>query len=257
MKKIVPFLFTFIFWSPLILYTQVDSLFIVKENHISKHLYRKQYQQINRGKNSLYEDSLYIVTRSCSGEWGGTIRFTNKRNNVNHVAASTCPVIVNMFKGKYYITNSSAHLQGKVEILEIDDPDSLQVEKEVVIRYVGDGESKSKKGVKVLADSIGIKSMGSFFYKEKLYHLIFNSSANLLNIAIIKDERFETITTLFSENIWTNAPESFITEDGDYFFFFKNSKAEGLIRINGSQVFIMKHPLRTAKLKKTAQQVTP
>ena len=59
----------------------------------------------------LLEDRLYVVTSTCSGEFGGSVHFTNKKTGISRSAAACCVRSVNKLKGKYYVSNSLSHSQ--------------------------------------------------------------------------------------------------------------------------------------------------
>jgi hypothetical protein len=118
-----------------------------------------------------FEDDRYSVSTSCSGEFGGTIRFKNKASGAQFACAATCPVIVNECGGKYVVTASLSHLSGFSSVLEIADPADLaewhtpvlqKKGQRKVHRYAGDNESRSTKGAVTLVDAVGVLTLVSF-----------------------------------------------------------------------------------------------
>ncbi len=195
--------------------------------------------------NNIFEDSLYIVSKTCSGEWGGTIKFKNKKTGIEYSASSTCPVVVNKLNGKYYITNTLAHLSGFSEILEISNPDSMTVfelpkprskKGKTIVRYVGDDESKSTNGTKQLVDSIGILTLASFPYNGQLYHIVTDFKKTFLTK--IENNRFVTLDTISDKSIWTYDPEVFVKDDGHLIVLFKNQEVEGVLDIYENQITV-------------------
>ncbi len=195
--------------------------------------------------NNIFEDSLYVVSKTCSGEWGGTIKFKNKKTGIEYSASSTCPVVVNKLNGKYYITNTLAHLSGFSEILEIDNPDLMTVfelpkprsqKGKTIVRYVGDDESKSTNGTKKLVDSIGILTLASFPYNGQLYHIVTDFKKTFLTK--IENNRFVTIDTVSDKSIWTYNPEVFIKDNGHMIILFKNQDVEGILDIYENQITV-------------------
>lgn len=204
--------------------------------------------------NNIFEDSLYIVSKTCSGEWGGTIKFKNKKTGIEYSASSTCPVVVNKLNGKYYITNTLAHLSGFSEILEISNPDLMTVfelpkprskKGKTIVRYVGDDESKSTNGTKQLVDSIGLLTLASFPYNGQLYHIVTDFKKTFLTK--IENNRFVTIDTVSNKSIWTYDPEVFLKDNGHMIVLFKNQEVEGVLDIYENQITV-----RRNKWKKTA-----
>lgn len=195
--------------------------------------------------NNIFEDSLYIVSKTCSGEWGGTIKFKNKKTGIEYSASSTCPIVVNKLNGKYYVTNTLAHLNGFSEILEISNPDLMTVFKlpkprskkgKAFVRYVGDDESKSTEGTKQLVDSIGVLTLASFSYNGQLYHIITDFKKTFLTK--IENNKFVTIDTISDKSIWTYNPEVFIIGDEHIIVFSKNQEVEGILEINKNQITV-------------------
>lgn len=202
----------------------------------------------NNGKvnpSNIFEDSLYILSKTCSGEWGGTIKFKNKKTGIEYSAASTCPVVVNKLNEKYYITNTLAHMSGFSEILEISNPDLMTVfelpkprskKGKMNVRYVGDDESKSTNGTKQLVDSNGVLTLASFPYNGQLYHIVTDFKKTFLTK--IENNSFVTIDTISDKSIWTYNPEVFVKDDGHIIVLFKNQEVEGVLEIFGNQITV-------------------
>ncbi len=226
---------------------QNNDKFIIREFVNSDSLPKLDKSNFKVNRANIFEDNLYVVSKSCSGEWGGTIRFKNKSTGIEYSAASTCPVVVNKIYDKYYITNTLAHMRGSSEILEILNPDSLTViehpkprnEKgKSIIRYVGDSETKSTRGTKQLVDSYGIMTLASFPYNGQLYHIITDSQKTLL--ASIENNKFATIDIVSDISIWTYNPEVFVTIDKHYIVFFENQESNGYLDIFENQVTVVR-----------------
>jgi hypothetical protein len=216
--------------------------FIIKEI-VGQDDYSKSDFKIN--PNNIFEDSLYVVSKTCSGEWGGTIKFKNKKTGIEYSASSTCPVVVNKLNGKYYITNTLAHRSGFSEVLEISNPDLMTVfelpkprskKGKTIVRYVGDDEAKSTNGTKQLVDSIGVLTLATFPYKGQLYHIVTDFEKTFLTK--IENNRFVTIDTVSEISIWTYNPEVFLKQDRHMIVFFKNQEAEGVLDIFENQITV-------------------
>ena len=221
--------------------------FIIKEFVKQDNLpyLNKSDSKVNR--NNIFEDSLYIVSKSCSGEWGGTIKFKNKITGIEHSAASTCPVVVNKLNDRYYVTNTLAHLSGFSEILEISNPDSMTVfelpkprakKGKRIFRYVGDDESKSTKGTKQLVDSIGVLTLASFPFNGKLYHIVTDFKKTFLTK--IEENKFVTIDTVSEKTLWTYNPAVFVSESGHLLVWFENQESEGYLDIFENQITVVR-----------------
>jgi hypothetical protein len=152
-------------------------VFELKREDISED-YRAKIEALRQKRGYFFEDDNYVADKTCSGEWGGTIKFRKKSTGEVRVCSATCPIVVNKINGKYVVTNSLAHLFGSTEILEIATPDSLSIlpstkpgakKNGKVIRYVGDDESRSKKGTVQMLDSVGVLALGSFCIKVNCF----------------------------------------------------------------------------------------
>lgn len=194
-----------------------------------------------------FEDDNYIVSKTCSGEWGGTIKFKNKKTGNEYACGATCPVVVNKISGKYIVTNTLGHLSGFSEIIEIENPDLMDVFKlskplkkgNVIFRYVGDDEFKSIKGTHKLVDSIGIMILASFPYEGELFHVVTDFRKTFLTK--IQNGKFVTIETISDKSIWTYNPEVIRTKDNQYIVFFENKETSGYIEILGKKVVLMRY----------------
>ena len=226
---------------------QSDKNFIINEYINNDSIPIRDKADFKVDQDSIYEDNEYLVSKTCSGEWGGTIKFKNKKSGIEYSAASTCPVVVNKINGKYYVTNTLAHLSGFSEILEINAPDSMAIFKmpkprkkkgKTIIRYVGDDESKSTEGTKQLIDSIGVQVLASFPYNEQLYHIVTDFQKTYL--AVIDEKKFVTIETVSNESIWTYGPEVFTTDDNHLLVFFENEDAKGYLEIFDNQITVIR-----------------
>lgn len=59
-----------------------------QDNFIIKEIVEDEFSENNVkvNPNNIFEDSLYIVSKTCSGEWGGTIKFKNKKIQVLNIS---------------------------------------------------------------------------------------------------------------------------------------------------------------------------
>jgi hypothetical protein len=226
---------------------QNNKFFAIKEYIKNDSLIYRNKNDFKFNQENIYEDQIYIVSKTCSGEWGGTVKFKNKKTNIEYSASATCPVAVNKLNGKYYVTNTLAHLDGFSEILEIENPDLLTVFKppkprkkkgKIIIMNIGDDESKSNKGTKQLVNSVGMLTLISFPFKGQLYHIVTDYKNTFL--ATIDNNKFVKIDTVSSESIWSNDPEVFITTDKHLVVFFENEDVKGYFDIIDNQINIIR-----------------
>jgi hypothetical protein len=125
MKKSIIIILTFTICS--VSFGQTRKLFEVNEVLIKDSTQFKTERDFIKRDTAFFEDETYLVRKTCSGEWGGTIWFKNKISGIEYSCEATCPVIVNKLNGKYYVTSTLAHMFGFSEVIEISRPDSMAV----------------------------------------------------------------------------------------------------------------------------------
>ncbi|SFG87014.1 hypothetical protein [Pontibacter chinhatensis] len=222
---------------------QQGSLFVIKDSTVAKD-FKQVHESYLATKNAfLFEDDNYAVRKTCSGEWGGSIWFKNKKTGIEYASEATCPVVVNKLDGKYIVTNTLAHLSGFTQVLEISNPDSLEIfelpkprqkKGKTIVRYVGDNQSKSKKGTIQLIDSVGVLTLASFPYQGDLFHIITDFKRTF--VSKIENKRFVTIDTVSNEGIWTYNPEVIKTKNDQYIVFFNNKEVKGYLEIDDNLI---------------------
>lgn len=204
--------------------------------------------KIKVNRDHIFEDSVYIVSKTCSGEFGGTIKFTNKKTGIVYSAASTCPVVVNKLNGKYYVTNALAHMFGHSKVIEIAHPDSMEVFQQLpeprrkngqtIDRYRREYASKATKGITSLVDSSGILILASFPYNGQLYHILTDFNKTVL--AKIENKQFVTIDTVSEKSLWTYKPEVFVTAENHRIVLFDNPDVKGHLDIFENRITVVR-----------------
>lgn len=228
---------------------QHSKIFDIQEFNNIDSLTQLSFDSIKVDQYNIFEDSFYVVSKSCSGELGGTIKFKNKISGIEYCATSTCPIVVNKLNGKYYITNTLAHLRGHSEIIEIRNPDLMSIFKVPrphhnikgqYFYYIGDIESKSKKGTKQIIDSVGVLILATFPFNGQLYNIVTDN--NETYISIIDEKRLFTIDTLSKKSLWTDYPEVYVTKNRHFIVRFDNQETKGYIDIfeNKIKVYLKK-----------------
>src|ERR1700754_453671 len=85
------------------LYLKQDTLIGLSEN--SEYYLNSQniWENLNRKfiKPPIFEDENYVVASTCSGEFGGTIYFKDKKTNKVYESSATCVVSVKKNKNRY------------------------------------------------------------------------------------------------------------------------------------------------------------
>ncbi|HEY4198738.1 MAG TPA: hypothetical protein VGM63_24525, partial [Mucilaginibacter sp.] len=75
----------------------------------------------------IYEDDNYLVSSTCSGEFGGSLYFQDKKTKELHECACTCDVNLIKDNEKYIVTASLSHLAGYTNVFQIADPSKLKL----------------------------------------------------------------------------------------------------------------------------------
>jgi hypothetical protein len=246
MKKILFIVLAFISCSNT--FGQSENLFEINEVFIKDSSQFKTARDFSKQDSAFFEDENYIVRKTCSGEWGGTIWFKHKITGIEYSCEATCPVIVNKVDGKYIVTSTLAHMIGFSEIIEITNPDSMAVFKfpkprlkkgKMKLYYVGDDESNSKKGTTQLVDSLGVLTIASFTYDNQLFHVVTDFKKTF--ITKIEQNKFVTLYTISNSSIWTYNPEVIRTTDGHFIVFFNNEAAKGYLDIDANKITLIRY----------------
>lgn len=226
----------------------IKTTFEINEIIIKDSTQLKMIRDFKKLDSVFYEDDNYFVSKTCSGEWGGTIWFRNKNTGIEYFCEATCPVGVNKINGKYIVTNTLDHMGGSSEVIEIDNPDSLNVfvfpeprgEKNgFKWGYMGDNESKSKKGVKQLVDSMGILIIASFPYNGQVFHIVTDNKSTV--VAGIENNRLVTIDTISNMPIRMMREEVIRTIDNHYIIFFKTREVKGNLDIFDNKINLIQY----------------
>lgn len=154
-------------------YGQKKNIFNIVTLNESKLEFSKKIDSTSFG-NNFYEDEKYIVSKTCNGEWGGTIIFKNKALKTEFICGSTCPVTITKHKGKYIITNSLTHLLPQTQILEIVNPELLKKTFDGRNKIEGKkvDETLGRKGAKIILHKYHYGTLYSFVYQDKIYHIV-------------------------------------------------------------------------------------
>lgn len=227
-------------------FCQNDKAFEIEEIIIERRYNKKE--KIAENSNLFYEDSEYIVTKSCSGEWGGSIWFEHKKTGIVYSCRSTCPKSIHKIDNKYVITNSTAHMNGVSEIIEIENPDQLSIFKKPEPRnykngkpfyYVGELESKSRKGVKSLWSEHETLIIFSFLYGSKLYHITTKNGATLLTT--LKNNKLILVCLISKKEIWSHHSVNKIDENHTFLYLGNEIYENEYIEIKNSKIKLVRY----------------
>jgi len=242
------------------LYLKNDTLFGKGDYHT--YFLNKQNKWISLPKGYYhddvqYEDDNYVITSTCSGEWGGSLYLKDKRTGKLYECICQCAVNIIKDKNVYDVTASIDHMSGFANIFQIKDPEDLKLynrdallkkqedakkKNQRYIGTIGEDESDSRQGTNQLIDSIGISLATSFIVKSQIYYItekdiidgkgLFHKA---VNIAMIKDGKLVPIEDLTKLNIWSFEPAN--RNNKDYSLFtFDNIIQTGFIYIKQNKL---------------------
>lgn len=224
---------------------QRDATFIIKDTLINREALTRMMHQFDRADTPFFEDDEFVVSRTCNGEWGGSIKFKDKVTGIEYGCQATCPVIINKLGGKYIVTNTLHHLMGSSTILEIKNPRLLQKvtfdeapeQRKKRFKYVGENEVKSETGAVRLIDTVGVTTLISFPYNGELFHVI---SEQKTYLARIVNNRFDTIQMISGESLWAYDSKLLRIDDEHHMVYFGTYEIAGILDINRSEITVLK-----------------
>lgn len=228
------------------LFCQNEKVFEVQEIIIERK--HNKREKTTKNNDSFYEDSEYVVTKSCSGEWGGSIWFKNKKTGIIYSCQSTCPKSINKIDNKYIVTNSISHMSGASEIIEIENPNQLSVFKKPKPRsykngkplyYMGDMESKSRKGVKSLWREYETLIILSFLYNNKLYHITTKNGTTFLTT--LENNELVTVCLISKKRIWSHHTVNKINENHTFLYLGRDVYKNEYIEIKDSKIKLVRY----------------
>ena len=229
-------------------FCQEKNVFEIEEILIKRKFNRTKTENDTDKKKTLFEDEKYIIKGTCMGEWGGTTWFENKKTGKVYSCQSTCPKSVNKIKNKYIITNSLAHMSGYSEIIEVDNPESLEIFEKPKPRkdkngnsmyYAGDFESKSRKGIKVLWEKDEILTLVSFLYENLLYHIM--TFDNKTYLTIIEKGKLKIIDKVSEKSIWSHNIEQRISENHSILYLGRKTDRSQYLEIEDNKLKLVRN----------------
>lgn len=224
-------------------FAQSRKLFTIVHKTVNTYFSEDIKNQFKSRSPYFFEDENYIVTTSCSGEYGGSIIFKNKKTQLEYACRAACPVTVNKIDGKYIVSASLAHIMGSSAIIQIDNPDSMATFVAPWLRngllLSGEKESRSTKGTKRLVDTTEVLILASFPYEGQVYHI--TSDLQKTYLSKIENNRFVTLDPISNEVLWTLGQARILTTDDHYIAFFQdNDGLKGYLDIAANKISIIR-----------------
>ena len=154
----------------------------------------------------LLSDDKFIVYRKCSGEFGGTIYFFDRKSKETYFTESTCANTVIKKNEQYQILAHLGHMTGTSEIKIIDDPKKLTKAKNNQLKIERGSlgyQDKTNEYSKEL-DLFGIQLFSTFENKgRKLFLTHFNERTFL---AEIQGNEIQIVNPLLNNDKYTHDP---------------------------------------------------
>jgi hypothetical protein len=195
-----------------------------------------------------FEDTDYIVNKTCSGEFGGSIWFKNKKTGIEYSCNSTCPKSINKIDNKYIITNSLSHMSGSSEIIQIENPKELSIFEKPKPRgkrdgidfyYAGDKESKSRKGIKVLWKESDILTYLSFYRNKTLYHIMVKKGKTYLTTLV--ENKLVIVNLISEKEIWSHNVAYKIDENNLTLSLGRINLSNGYLEIKDNNIKLVRY----------------
>ncbi|MDO7847394.1 hypothetical protein Q5H92_13575 [Hymenobacter sp. M29] len=210
----------------------------------AKHSDRKSVRDFKRASPAFYEDESFTVTKSCAGEFGGSLIFKEKATGLLYGCEATCPVILNKLNGQYIATTTLSHMIGFSKILAIDNPRALPILKPSgkqrgAALMPPPSSREPGHGVKTLVDTIHVLALGSFPYQGQLYHVVTDFKKTFL--AKVSRGKFVTIAPIADFSIRTSDPEMVRTDNGHYVLFYRNREENGYLDVHENAITVFRY----------------
>jgi hypothetical protein len=154
----------------------------------------------------LYSNKEFIVYRKCSGEFGGTIYFYDRKSKKTYYTELTCSNTVTKKDGQYRILGHLGHMSGTSEIKVITDPRKLDKANNKQLKLESGNlgyQGKSNAFDKPL-DFYGIQLFSTFKIADRQVFLTYFNERTFLTE--INDKEVEIVNPLLNNDKYTHDP---------------------------------------------------
>lgn len=201
----------------------------------------------NKIENAFYEDDKYLVTACCNGEFGGSIKFTDKKNLKMYSCPATCATNINKIDNIYYVTNSLIHGYGSTEVLKIKDPIKLyNLTNDTLNKYCSwwwvlhkkkeYNLTKYYQGVVKLIDTTEVITLSTFMNNNKLFFI--NSDRQNTYLCKLENNKFITVKRILNKSLQSYNPIN-TNNDGKQIHNFEDNEKSGFIVIEKNNISIL------------------
>ena len=174
------------YWAKSVRGTKVELVFLPNTPSLSKPSFRPR---------QFYETDEWTIEACCRGEWGGSVTFTNKKNQRQYTTQATCLAKLEVSDGAFYLYNYLPHLSGFTSVIQLKDIESLYEWNDSMqcnwyyelyspnytnfdsVRQTILGNTLENK---ILFDSVGIQLLYGYLDQGKP-HIIYSDNENLFS----------------------------------------------------------------------------
>lgn len=137
-------------------------------------------QQINWDKDSydfpFFEDEDFRVWATSSGEWGGSFWFEEKSTGIEFACSALSPFMVNKINQDYFLSVRFCQSEG-MSLIKVSEPKELKKNgnrKRLLNHegYLGEFESSSRKGCKLLMDDWHCSPVFCFEHEGTFFQVV-------------------------------------------------------------------------------------
>ncbi|WP_210514313.1 hypothetical protein [Hymenobacter terricola] len=155
---------------------------------------------------TLFEDELYVCTKDCQGEFGGSLYFFNKQTKRVTRTDATCATAVWKQDGRYQVLASLPHMLGHARRGAIQSPESLaaaSLPRNPAKTWEYDlSDVLPDPTVKRVFSFIMVLMPGAFRWNNQTFYLV--DWRNATFVATIKDRQITIVDPLFSNSLDTH-----------------------------------------------------
>lgn len=112
------------------------------------------------------------------------------------------------------------------------------------VRYSGETESRSQKGMNPLLRANARYTLASFIYKEEILYLVTDYETTF--ISRIRDGKFERVFQISDVSYWTYDPIIQNLGEEGLFIYSRNDEQAGFIHIKGGEIRISSLCIKTS-----------
>ncbi len=160
-----------------------------------------------------FEDSNFEVYSNCGGEFGGSFYFVDKKSpDKIYYLSITCPKMIDFQNGKYFLTQTLAHMSGSAGVGVLSDPRILPIiSKENIFT---DEPFVSESTIETILDTFGLTANVFYPYKGKAF-LVYSEN-DTTYLGEISDRKIINREPILNHGTWSYYDELNRIKNGIY-----------------------------------------